>query len=272
MTVTLEIICVGNELLIGKVVNTNASWLGRRATSLGASVSRITVAPDDVEEIARVVREALRRKPRFIVTTGGLGPTFDDKTLKGIAKALGRSLEVNGAGLEMVRAKYAEYARARNVGVGEMTAPRVKMATLPEGTAPLPNPVGTAPGVLTEVEGTVLVALPGVPEEMEAIFDASVAPLLRRASGGVGFFERSIFADSVMESVLAPLIDEVMRDNPGVHIKSHPKGRENRPYMELHLSMSGDPSEKPEERLKQAAAQLAALIEKAGGRVVAQEP
>ena len=76
----MEIVCVGNELLIGKTLNTNAHWLARRATSLGIMVKRITVVADDVDEIAKVILEALKRKPRFIITTGGLGPTFDDKT------------------------------------------------------------------------------------------------------------------------------------------------------------------------------------------------
>jgi molybdopterin-biosynthesis enzyme MoeA-like protein len=116
-----------------------------------------------------------------------------------------------------------------------------------------------------------LVALPGVPREMVAIFEASVAPLLRLASGGAAFYEKSIFADDVMESVLAPLIDTVMHENPSVYIKSHPKGRENKPHMELHLSTSGKPAEKPEEKLKKAAAQLSGLIEKSGGKVYPDE-
>ncbi|MCK4425067.1 competence damage-inducible protein A, partial [Candidatus Bathyarchaeota archaeon] len=74
----MEIICVGNELLIGKTLNTNAHWLAKRITSLGLSVKRITVVGDEVNEIANAVREALQRKPRFIITVGGLGPTFDD--------------------------------------------------------------------------------------------------------------------------------------------------------------------------------------------------
>ena len=167
--------------------------------------------------------------------------------------------------------KYAEYSKTRNIMEAEMTPPRVKMATIPEGAKPLPNPVGTAPGVRVDIDEMVLVALPGVPREMEAIFEASVVPLLRQASGDVGFSEKSIYADYIMESVLAPLIDRVMHDNPLVYIKSHPKGEENKPHMELHLSTSAKRSEKPEERLQKAAAQLAGLIQKSGGKVIAHE-
>ncbi len=267
MVVDMEIVCIGNELLIGKVVNTNASWLGKCATSFGIAVKRVTICADEVQEIVTVLREVLSRKPRFVVTTGGLGPTFDDKTLQGIAEALHRKLCVDLEAFKMVQEKYAEYAKTRSVGACEMTAPRVKMATLPEGTTALLNPVGTAPGVRADVDGTVLVVLPGVPQEMEAIFEVSVVPLLQQASGDVGFYEKSIYADDVMESVLAPLIDRVMQDNLFVYIKSHPRGREHKPHMELHFSTSAKKSEKPQERLERAAVQLAGLIEESGGKV-----
>ena len=272
MTIDMEILCIGNELLIGKVVNTNASWLAKRATSLGLNVRRITVGSDEIPEIVKIVREAHARKPKFILTTGGLGPTFDDKTLEGVAKALNRRLIVNEDALSMVQAKYQEYAKARNIPEGKMTPPRIKMATLPEGTQPIENPVGTAPGVLIDVEGTVLIVLPGVPREMEAIFEAYVVPLLCQAAGDVTFYETSIFANDIMESVLAPLIDTVMHDNPFVYIKSHPKGRENKPHMELHFSTTGKPTENPEARLNKAASQLSALIAKTGGTVILENP
>ena len=88
MTVDMEIICVGNELLIGKILNTNAHWLGKQATNLGVNVKRITVVQDIVDEIAKVICEAIERKPQFIITTGGLGPTFDDKTLAGHSQSI----------------------------------------------------------------------------------------------------------------------------------------------------------------------------------------
>jgi nicotinamide-nucleotide amidase len=271
MTVNLEIVCIGNELLIGKVLNTNASWLGKRATSLGVKVKRITVAADDVEEMAAVFREVFSRKPEFVISTGGLGPTFDDKTLEGIAKALNQKLTVNKEALQMVKAKCKQIAKTRGTLEGEMTPPRMKMATLPEGTKPVLNPIGTAPGVQANIDGTALIVLPGVPSEMEAIFEASIVPQLRQAAGNISFFELSIYADGIMESVLAPLIDMVMHDNPLIYVKSHPKSRESSPHMELHLSTTGNPTETPEKRLSKAALELAGLIEKAGGEVVKTE-
>ena len=263
----MEIVCVGNELLIGKTLNTNAHWLARRATSLGMMVKRITVVVDDVDEIVKVIREALKRKPRFIITTGGLGPTFDDKTLEGIAKALNLKLEVNEKALKMVREKYEAYVKAGRIEKVELTPARVKMAKLPESAEPLPNPVGTAPGVMLKVEGTFLIALPGVPSEMEAIFDESVAPLLKKEAGKVAFFERSIYADNIMESSLAPLIDQTMHENPYVYIKSHPKGEEKKPHLEIHFSTTTKDSKTAKERLEKAIIQLSELVRKNNGKI-----
>ena len=78
----VEIVCIGTELLIGKTLNTNAQWLAKRVTSLGLSVRRITNIGDDINEMSSALREAVQRDPRFLITTGGLGPTFDDKTLE----------------------------------------------------------------------------------------------------------------------------------------------------------------------------------------------
>jgi len=267
----MEIICIGNELLIGKTLNTNAHWLAKRATSLGMIVKRITIVSDDVDEIANVLKEALQRNPHFIITTGGLGPTFDDKTLAGIAKALNCKLEVNDAALAMVKEKYEAYFKAGKLEKVELTPYRVKMATLPEGAEPLPNPVGTAPAVKVIVDGIILLALPGVPSEMEAIFESSVVNLLKKETGNVVFFETSIYADNIMESVLAPLIDKVMHDNPHVYIKSHPRGEEKKPHIELHFSTTAKNSVSAKKTIGKVIVELSELIEKTGGKIKLQK-
>jgi molybdenum cofactor synthesis domain-containing protein len=264
----MELISVGNELLIGKVLNTNAQWLSKRATTLGITVKRITVLPDNVDETASAIRETLKRKPQFVLTTGGLGPTFDDKTLESVAKALKRKLEVNQEALQMVKEKYKAYAaRTRSQDV-ELTQPRVKMATIPENATPIHNPVGTAPAVRIDLEETVLIALPGVPREMEAIFEETVAPLLRQASRGKVFLEESLYVVGIMESVLAPLIDEAMHDNPEIYIKSHPKGEEKKPHMEIHFSTTAANEQEAQENLHKAVAQLSELITRSNGKIV----
>jgi nicotinamide-nucleotide amidase len=266
----MEIVCVGNELLIGKTLNTNATWMAKRATSIGIEVRRITIISDDVDEIAKAVIEVLKRKPSFIVTTGGLGPTFDDKTLEGISKALGTKTEVNEKALEMVKQKYEAYAEQARIEKADLTPPRIKMARLPEKSEPVINPVGTAPGVMIKKKETTLIALPGVPSEMEAIFEESIVPLLKKQAGDLTFFETSIFADSIMESTLAPLIDQVMHDNELVYIKSHPMGKENMPHIELHFSSTAKDSKVGKNRLGKAIIQMSELIEENGGKVKMQ--
>jgi nicotinamide-nucleotide amidase len=265
----MEIICVGNELLIGKTLNTNAQWLSKRITSLGLNVKRITVVGDEVNEIANAVREALQRKPRFVITTGGLGPTFDDKTLKGIAKALKSKLEVNEKALEMIRKKYETIFEEGKIESDELTPSRIKMATLPEGAEPLPNPIGTAPSIIISAKGNVLIALPGVPQEMEAIFEESVAPLLKKEASELMFFEKSIYSHGIIESTLAPLVDQVMLNNPHIYIKSHPKGWGK--GIEIHFSTTAKNSATAKNRLGKAIIELSELVQKNGGRIRLQK-
>jgi nicotinamide-nucleotide amidase len=263
----MEIICIGNELLIGKTVNTNAQWIAKQTTAFGASVKRVTVVADEVSEIAESVREALKRKPKFVITTGGLGPTFDDKTLEGVAEALNRRLLVNSDALAMVEEKYKAYAKEKRTDPVELTQARVKMATLPENAEPVLNPIGTAPGIRVNVNQTVLISLPGVPSEMKAIFNGCVVPLIKEASGGSSFYEDSVFVEGVMESGLAPLIDRVMRDNAGVYVKSHPKGKESMPHIEVHFSVVADDGSAAVERLRRAVLQLSDFVGDVGGSV-----
>ncbi len=268
MAVEVEIICIGNELLIGKIENTNAHWLGTQATALGANVKRVTVIQDIIEEIASTINEAIARKPSFIITTGGLGPTFDDKTFQGIAQALNQKLVVNQEALKTVMTKCIEYAKKRQLPIDiEETPPRVKMATFPQNTEPVVNPVGTAPGLRVKVGCTILYATPGVPREMESIFNQTIAPAIKEAVGSGVFCQRSVFVEEIYESRLAPLIDRVMADNAGVYVKSHPLVSENKPRVELHLTMVGTQVAQPDKLLAKAAEQLSNLIRQCGGLI-----
>lgn len=270
LTCDVEILSVGNELLIGKIVNTNAQWLAKEATSLGTIVKRITVLPDNIDETAEAINETLKRKPQFVLITGGLGPTFDDKTLETIAKALKRKLEVNKEALRMVEDRYRLYTAKTGNNV-ELTSPRIKMAAFPENSTPIHNPVGTAPAMRIDIEGTILFALPGVPKEMEAIFQDTIKSLLKQCSHGNVFFEQSIYANGIMESVLAPLIDETMREYPEIYIKSHPKGEEKTPHIEIHFSTMATDEQQKEKRLREAVSHLSRLIEKNNGKIIPKQ-
>jgi molybdopterin-biosynthesis enzyme MoeA-like protein len=227
--------------------------------------------PDDIEETAKAIQETLKRKPQFLLTTGGLGPTFDDKTLETIAAALRRELEVNEEALQLVKEKYQKYAAKTGRQDVELTRAQVKMATMPEKAKPIRNPVGTAPAVRLDLEETILIALPGVPREMEAIFEETVVPLLKQASGGIVFLEDSLYVDGIMESVLAPLIDVAMKDNPDIYIKSHPKGEENKPHMEIHFSTTATNKQEAHKKLQKTITHLSELITRNRGKVFSKE-
>jgi nicotinamide-nucleotide amidase len=271
-TTEIEIISIGNELLIGKILNTNTQYLAKQATNLGTKITRATTIPDDIDIIATTIQEALKRKPQFIITTGGLGPTFDDKTLQGIAKGLNQKLTVNPEALGMVKQKYEAYAKNQSTEADiELTQPRIKMATVPEKGTPIRNPIGTAPAIQAKTNGTIIFALPGVPREMEAIFQETIVPTLRQAAKGTNFYEKSLHAENILESNLAPLIDIVMQDNPGIYIKSHPKGEENKPHIEIHLSATVADDEITQEKLEAVANQLASLITRNHGKIGKQK-
>lgn len=263
----MEIICIGKELLIGKTLNTNAQWIAKHVTTLGLTIRRIEVVNDNIDEISIAIQEAIKRNPRFILTTGGLGPTFDDKTLEGLAKALSLKTDVNKRALQMVKEKYLTYALENKMEAAELTPYRVKMAKLPEGAIPLRNPVGTAPGVKVEHQNITIFALPGVPSEMKSIFNDSVVPFLRHFSLDVTFFETSIVATGIMESEMAPLIDDVMKNNPHVYIKSHPQGTEVFPIIEFHIFTTAKDQTSARKRVSNALVQLSELIQGNNGKI-----
>src|SRR5215212_5899353 len=103
---TTEILCIGNELLSGITVNTNAHWISQKITEVGGLVKRITVISDDVKEISLAVKESIARKPNWLVISGGLGPTYDDKTLQGVGLGLGVELVLDNTAVEMLKNSY----------------------------------------------------------------------------------------------------------------------------------------------------------------------
>ncbi|MEM3096320.1 MAG: molybdopterin-binding protein [Nitrososphaerota archaeon] len=221
-----EVLNVGNELLDGRTLNTNLHWLCGRLSEIGYVVERATIVRDDVSDIASSVKEALRRRPKWLLISGGLGPTHDDKTLQGVAKALGRVLRLDRVALEMLKTRYEELWKKGLMPSVELTEERLKMARLPVGSKPLVNRVGSAPGVLIELKSTKLVCLPGVPAEMKDIFMNEVKPLMVMESGGQSYVMESVTIKGVFESTLAPLLVETMRRFPQIYLKSNPKGFE----------------------------------------------
>jgi nicotinamide-nucleotide amidase len=218
---SVELFAIGNELLVGQVLDTNTHWLIRSLTGLGAHVRRAAMLRDDYDEIGHELRAAVARAPRLIVTTGGLGPTDDDLTLRAISRAFERPLREHPEAIEWVRQRYAYLATVRPNFNGDLTDARSKMALFPEGTLPVANPSGAAPAMVFHAAPAVtLIALPGVPTEMKDIFTQTLQPVLAEVVGAGGYIERTLVLDVGDESRIAPALQAAQTRHPAVYVKS----------------------------------------------------
>jgi nicotinamide-nucleotide amidase len=173
-----EIIAIGDELTTGQRLDTNSQWLSQRLTELGIEVAFHTTVGDDLDDNVAVFRVAIDRAD-FVVATGGLGPTADDLTREAMATAAGVDLVQDDAALAHIHALFARRARS-------MPKSNLRQAQFPRGSRVIPNPHGTAPGVDMTIERPSrppcrLFALPGVPAEMFAMWEGTVAPAIAAA-------------------------------------------------------------------------------------------
>lgn len=212
-TKTAEILCVGTELLMGNTVNTNATAIARGLAEAGLNLYHQTVVGDNPQRLREAVELALSRAD-MVITTGGLGPTYDDLTKETIVGTLGRKLLPH----EESRRWVEEYFRR----VGRTPCPNnQKQAMMPEGAVVFQNHNGTAPGcAITGTgrwEGKTAILLPGPPRECEPMFREQVLPYLRRDSG-TRLVSRCLYFYGIGESDLAHRLDRLMREskNPTV--------------------------------------------------------
>lgn len=192
-----EILCVGTEILLGDIVNTNAHYLSRRLAELGVNVLYQTAVGDNPGRLRASLRIALSRAD-LVITSGGLGPTEDDLTKETIAEELGFPLVLHEESLRLMEAYFARMGRV-------MTANNRKQALQPEGATVLRNDYGTAPGCFMETvldgETKRVAVLPGPPRELKPMFESGVAPLLSALTGET-IVSRSIRTFGIGESTL----------------------------------------------------------------------
>jgi len=218
--VTVELFIIGNELLIGEIQDTNTHWLCHELHRIGGMVTRVTLLRDELDVIAAELQAALQRGPRVIITSGGLGPTVDDLTLTAVAAGTGCQLRLDETALEMIRQRYDELTARGVLAEGGLNPAREKMAVLPAGSLPLPNPVGTAPAVLLHAGGTTIISLPGVPSELKGIFTGSLQPFLAETFSRGCAVIRTISVICNDESIMEPALSRVVREHPEVYLKS----------------------------------------------------
>ncbi|NHJ12873.1 MAG: competence/damage-inducible protein A [Candidatus Thorarchaeota archaeon] len=232
------ILTIGNEVLDGLVLDTNANWIETRLAAVSVPMLRLACVRDDQEEIAKGLA-FLSEKCDLILTSGGLGPTHDDMTLAAIAKALGRDLIESAEALKIVERQYKMLHEKKIVQSPVITEPRRKMAVIPKGAVPLNNTVGGAPGVRIEEQGRTIFCLPGVPSELKDIFMSSIEPWIKDRISGQ-FHERIVEFAMRDESEFAPVIDLAMKRHPGVYIKSMPRRYGTSNVLRVWFSSRGD--------------------------------
>ncbi len=265
--VKAEIVTIGTEVVIGLVVNTNATWLAQRLTSMGFTVTRVVTVRDEIDEIATAVKEACERA-RLVVVTGGLGPTEDDITAQAVAKAFGLKATLNKEAEEMVKRRYEELWKSGKVKTPRLTRERVKMAVIPEGSKPIFNRVGTAPGILLRVCNSVILCLPGVPEEMKVMFE-DVKPILQEMAGKKVSLSITLYTDATDESSIASVISEVSRLYPGVYVKSRARHKGGLPISVVACAGS---EKECKLLLDKVVKELSMRLEKAGVKVKQDKP
>ncbi len=166
----VELVCVGTELLLGSIVNTNAAYLSEKCAGLGLSCYFQTVVGDNGDRLARVLGTAMERSD-IVIVCGGLGPTEDDLTKETAAKVCGKKMYLHEPSKKAIESFFAYKGM-------EPTDNNWKQAMLPEGAIVLHNPNGTAPGVIMEMKDVKVILLPGPPNELQPMFEESVAPYL----------------------------------------------------------------------------------------------
>lgn len=253
-----EIITIGDEILIGQIVDTNSAWLGTQLNLAGVTVKQITSVSDNKEHILEALHLAERRADITIIT-GGLGPTKDDITKHTLCEYFGASLITNEDVLK--RVKYLFTSRNR-----PLLDVNLKQAEVPANCEVLQNEWGTAPGMWFNRNGKIFISMPGVPDEMKGIFSAYALPKLKLHFKLPYIIHRTILTEGIGESFLAEIIKdwENSLTVKGIKLAYLPaKGK-----VRLRLTSTGENKEKLLNVINKAAAEL---YELAGNYIYGEE-
>lgn len=197
------IITIGDELLIGQVVNTNASFIGGKLNEAGAEVIRTLTVGDEEEDIVEALQDSFQRFD-LVVVTGGLGPTHDDVTKKAVCRLFHTDLVSSPE----ARKNIEDFLRLRNL---PWSAAAEEQTMVPRGCSIIPNRRGTAPGEFFERDGRLLIVMPGVPHEMEGMVADFVVPTLAQRSSGRAILHKTLNTAGISESALADRLGPVDR-------------------------------------------------------------
>lgn len=232
---TVEIIAVGTEILLGNIVNTNAAYLAEKCATLGLSCYHQDVVGDNEERLSETLKLALSRSD-IVLLSGGLGPTQDDLTKEVAAKVCGKELYLHEPSKEAIRQFFAE----RKL---EITENNWKQAMVPEGCIVVENPGGTAPGIIMAENGKHVVLMPGPPGELIPMFERSIMPYLAGLTNGV-IYSQTVKICGVGESKAESMIEDLVDAQQNPTIATYAK------TGEVHLRVTSTaPDEKEAKKL-----------------------
>ncbi len=246
----VELISIGDELLIGQTINTNASWIGSELALRGAKVSHCAVIEDKKDVIVNALDLALNRAD-VVIITGGLGPTKDDITKHTLTEYFNTSLEINQEVLAHVKDFFKRRKR-------EMLEVNIQQAALPKSAKILRNDIGTASGMLFEIDNKTVISLPGVPYEMKHILSTSGFDFLVNKYKVSNLFHRTIHLQGIGESYLADEISDIEIDleNNGIKLAYLPS-----PGL-VRLRFTSEPTNEKKNIIDQAISQINQLLPK----------
>lgn len=240
---SVEIITIGNELLSGATIDTNASYIAASVIEIGLGVSRMSSVGDAPEDIIDALKSALPGT-KYIIVTGGLGPTDDDRTAEAAAQAFGRTVELNQEALAALEQKFAGYA-------AKMPFPSKRQAMLPAGVEIIPNQRGTASGFLIADGGREFMFMPGVPAEAEAMTESFIIPRLKEKSGfRQVILSKSLRVFGLWESAVQERLDGLIQEGPGLSLAYLPQF----PEVRLKITGRGEAAEAVRQEIARAAA------------------
>lgn len=199
-----EIIIIGDEILLGLVTDTNSAFIARTFAPLGIAIRRITKVGDKIEDIIGALQQ-VSPDSEIVITSGGLGPTHDDKTREAVAAFLGTSLQTNSAALDEIKSAYARAKRT-------MTDANAVQALIPTGADYLSNQLGTAPGIKFHKNQTTFFCLQGVPKELESMVKHHVVPFVSNKAGKEIIAYRTLRATGIPESALYEHVKEIIKN------------------------------------------------------------
>lgn len=247
-----EIITIGDEILIGQIVDTNSAWIAEQFNIHGIEIFQITSVHDDKKHILEAIQNAAK-KVDIVALTGGLGPTKDDITKNTLCEYFGSKLVLHEPTLEHIKNRFVK----RNIDINKLNRDQ---ALVPDNCTVLYNHVGTAPGMWFEKDDTIFVSLPGVPFEMKYIIENEVLPRLEKTGKTKAIYHKTILTQGIPESMLAIRIEDFENNLPAnVKLAYLPSPMSVR----LRLSATGDDKNELEKLVEAEAEKLQQIIPEA---------